>query len=272
MDGKVWFITGASRGFGRIWAEAALERGDRVAATARNPETLEPLKSKYAESFLPLALDVRNREACFDRVRQAADHFGRLDVVINNAGYGLFGAIEEVTEAQAREQFETNVFGALWVTQAVLPIMRSQHSGHILQVSSIGGVTTFPNIGLYHASKFALEGFSEALSQEVESFGIYVTLIEPAGYETDWAGSSSVHSEPIAAYDAIRARPRPTTSVKRGDPRASAGAILKVVDDPHPPQRLFLGKMPLPLIKERYQKKIETWEQWNTVSEAAQGN
>jgi NADP-dependent 3-hydroxy acid dehydrogenase YdfG len=272
MTEKIWFITGASRGFGRIWTEAALGRGDMVAATARNPKTLDDLKSKYPETFLPLQLDVRDRKACFEAVDQAAEHFHRLDVVINNAGYGLFGAIEEVSESEARDQFETNVFGALWVTQAVLPIMRAQKSGHILQVSSIGGVTTFPIVGLYHASKFALEGFSETLSQEVEQFGIHVTLIEPAGYETDWSGSSSVHSEHIPAYDDVRARPRPTTSVKRGDPNASAGAIFKVVDDLNPPLRLFLGKMPLPLIKERYKKKIEVWEEWNAVSEAAQGN
>jgi NADP-dependent 3-hydroxy acid dehydrogenase YdfG len=272
MAGKLWFITGASRGFGRIWAEAALSRGDRVAATARDVKTLEPLKIKYAESFLPLQLDVRNRTACFDTVKKAVDFFGRLDIVINNAGYGLFGAIEEVSEKEARDQFETNVFGALWITQAVLPIMRKQKSGHILQVSSIGGVTTFPIVGLYHASKWALEGFSETLSQEVEQFGIHVTLIEPAGYETDWAGSSSVHSTYMKEYDEIRAKPRPTTSVKRGDPEATAAAMLKVVDDPNPPLRIFFGKMPLPLIRERYKKRIETWEQWNDVSEAAQGN
>jgi NAD(P)-dependent dehydrogenase (short-subunit alcohol dehydrogenase family) len=272
MINKIWFITGASRGFGRIWAESALKRGDRVAATARDLHTLENLKTTYGDAFLPLQLDVRDRKACFENVDKAAAHFGRLDIVVNNAGYGLFGAIEEVSEAEARDQFETNVFGALWITQAALPLMRNQQSGHILQVSSIGGVTTFPIVGLYHASKFALEGFSETLAQEVEQFGIHVTLIEPAGYETDWAGSSSVRSKPLAAYDEIRARPRPTTSVKRGDPEATAQAILKLVDDPNPPLRLFLGKLPLTLIRERYKKKMETWEEWNDVSESAQGN
>jgi len=195
-----------------------------------------------------------------------------LDVIINNAGYGHFGAIEEVTEEEARHQIETNVFGALWITQAALPIMRAQKSGHILQVSSIGGITTFPMIGLYHASKWALEGFSESLSQEVADFGIHVTLIEPAGYETDWAGSSAVHSKPIKEYDAIRSKPRPTTSTKRGDPNATGEAILKVVDAENPPLRIFLGTMPLPLTKERYKQRIETWEKWDDVSKAAQGN
>ena len=271
-DKKIWFITGTSKGFGRIWTEAALKRGDKVAATARKIETLNDLKEKYGDLVLPIQLDVQNRQADFAAIQQAHEHFGRLDIVINNAGYGHFGAIEEVSEEDARNQLETNFFGALWITQAALPIMRAQKSGHILQVSSIGGVTTFPIVGLYHASKWALEGFSETLAQEVAEFGIHVTLIEPAGYETDWSGSSAVHSKPIAVYDEIRKRPRATTSVKRGDPEATAEAILKLVDAEKPPVRLFLGKMPLPLIKERYKDRIKTWEDWNDVSEQAQGN
>ena len=269
---KVWFITGTSKGFGRIWAEAALQRGDKVAATARNVDTLNDLKEKYGDLVLPIQLDVRDRQSDFDAVQKAHEHFGSLDIVINNAGYGHFGAIEEVTEEEARNQLETNLFGALWITQAALPIMREQGSGHILQVSSIGGIAAFPIVGLYHASKWALEGFSDTLSQEVASFGIHVTLIEPAGYETDWSGSSSVHSKPIAAYDDIRKKPRVTASVKRGDPEATADAILKVVDAANPPLRLFLGKMPLPFVKEKYKERIQTWEDWSTVSEEAQGN
>jgi NAD(P)-dependent dehydrogenase (short-subunit alcohol dehydrogenase family) len=267
---KVWFITGTSRGFGRIWAEAALQRGDKVAATARSKEHIADLTKKYGDNIIALALDVTDRKACFIAIEQANTHFGRLDVVINNAGYGQFGAIEELSEAEARDQMETNLFGALWITQAALPIMRGQHSGHILQVSSIGGVTTFPGVGMYHASKWALEGFSESLAQEVAPFGIYVTLIEPAGYETDWAGSSAKRSKPLQVYDEMRKMPRPTAN--RGKPDATAVAILKVVDAPEPPLRLFLGAMPLPLIKERYQKRLDTWEQWKDVSLAAQGN
>jgi NAD(P)-dependent dehydrogenase (short-subunit alcohol dehydrogenase family) len=148
--------------------------------------------------------------------------------------------------------------------------MREQHSGHILQVSSIGGVTAFPGIGMYHASKWALEGFTESLSQEVASFGIHVTLIEPAGYETDWAGSSAKRAQPIAAYDEMRKAPRPTAN--RGKPEATAAAILKIVDAAKPPLRLFLGTMPLPLIKQRYQQRLAEWEEWKEVSEQAQGN
>lgn len=160
MDERVWFITGTSRGFGREWAAAALERGDKVAATARDVATLDDLASKYGSALLPLQLDVTDREADFAAVKQAHDHFGRLDVVVNNAGYGHFGFVEEVTEQEARDQIETNVFGALWVTQAALPYLRAQRSGHVVQVSSIGGVLAFQNLGLYHASKWALEGFS----------------------------------------------------------------------------------------------------------------
>src|ERR687885_2916842 len=153
MASKTWFITGTSRGFGREWAQAALQRGDRVAGTARDPGTLDDLAAEHGDALLALALDVTDREACFAAVRQAHEHFGRLDVVVNNAGYGHFGMIEELTEDEARAQLETNLFGALWVTQAALPFLREQRSGHILQVSSIGGISGFPLVGIYHASK-----------------------------------------------------------------------------------------------------------------------
>lgn len=269
-NSKVWFITGVSRGFGRIWAEAALKRGDKVAATARDKDSLKELTAKYGEQVLVSALDVTDRKACFEAVDAASKYFGRLDVVVNNAGYGQFGAIEELSEKEARDQIETNLFGALWITQAAIPIMRAQHSGHILQVSSIGGVAAFPGIGMYHASKWGLEGLTESLAQEVAPFGIHVTLIEPAGYETDWAGSSAKRAQPNPAYDEMRKAPRPTAN--RGKPEATAEAILKIVDAPEPPLRLFLGTMPLPLIKEKYQQRLETWEKWKEVSVKAQGN
>src|SRR3954447_22488393 len=201
---KVWFITGSSKGFGRIWAEAALERGDRVAATARRPETLADLADRYGDLVLPLALDVTDKAAVDAAVAQAHAHFGRLDVVVNNAGYGLFGTIEEVSERQARDQIETNLFGALWGTKAALPILREQRAGHIVQVSSIGGVNAFPTVGLYHASKWGLEGFSQSLAQEVAPHGIKVTLIEPAGYATDWGGSSATRATQMPEYDGAR--------------------------------------------------------------------
>src|SRR6476659_4319028 len=201
---KTWFITGTSRGFGREWAIAALERGDNVAATARDTSTLDDLVQTYGERLLPIALDVTDRDADFAAVQQAHDRFGRLDVVINNAGYGHFGFVEELSEKDVRDQLETNFFGALWVTQAALPFLREQGSGHIVQVSSIGGISAFPLVGAYHASKWALEGLSQSLAQEVAGFGIHVTLVEPGGFATDWAGSSARHSVPLPAYDAYR--------------------------------------------------------------------
>ena len=274
MSEKVWFITGTSRGFGREWAIAALERGDKVAATARDTSTLDDLVAKYRGALLPIQLDVTDRDADFAAVTRAHDRFGRLDIVVNNAGYGHFGFIEELTEAEARAQIETNVFGALWVTQAALPYLRAQGSGHIIQVSSIGGITAFQNVGIYHASKWALEGFSQALAQEVASFGIHVTLIEPGGFATDWAGSSSKRSTPLVDYKEVHEaadRARAQRVSKPGDPKASAAAILKVVDAEKPPLRVFFGEAPLQLAKADYESRLNTWEEWQPVSVLAQG-
>ena len=271
---KTWFITGTSRGFGREWAIAALDRGDKVAATARNLATLDDLVAKYGDAILPIELDVTDRAAAFAAVRQAHARFGRLDVVVNNAGYGHFGMIEEVTEDEIRAQLETNVLGALWVTQAALPYLREQGSGHILQVSSIGGVSAFMNTGAYHASKWALEGFSQSLSQEVAGFGIKVTLIEPAGYSTDWSGSSAKHSAPLPAYDPVRdeaARTRAQRYSAPGDPAATRDAILRVVDSDNPPLRLFLGDSPLRIAVADYGSRLAAWARWQPVAVAAQG-
>jgi NAD(P)-dependent dehydrogenase (short-subunit alcohol dehydrogenase family) len=274
MTHKVWFITGTSRGFGREWMLAALERGDKVAATARKLDTLKDIAEKYDTALLPLELDVTNRAAAVSAVDQAYEHFGHLDVVINNAGYGLFGMAEEVTEAQARAQMETNFFGALWVTQAALPHLRVQKSGHIIQVSSIAGITAFPGLSMYHASKWALEGFTQSLAQEVRSFGIKVTLLEPGGYETDWNGPSAAHTEPLPAYDTVRkfvTMGRKAAIGQRGDPVATQSAILKVVDAPRPPLRVFFGEAPLTIAKADYESRFKTWEEWHAVSLEAQG-
>ena len=274
-DNKTWFITGTSRGFGREWAAAALDRGDRVAATARDTSSLDDLVDKYGAAILPIALDVNDRDADFAAVAAAHEHFGRLDVVVNNAGYGHFGFIEEISEEEARAQLETNLFGALWVTQAALPFLREQGSGHIVQVSSIGGISAFPMVGIYHASKWALEGFSQALAQEVAEFGIHVTLIEPGGFSTDWSGDSAAHSAPLAAYDELREKTqqwRQSRWRSPGDPTASAAAILEIVDADEPPLRVFFGESPLETAKADYASRLETWEKWNHVSLLAQGN
>jgi NAD(P)-dependent dehydrogenase (short-subunit alcohol dehydrogenase family) len=273
MASKVWFITGTSRGFGRVWAEAALARGDQVAATARNVKALAPLLERYGKQVAAISLDVTNKAEVEAAVATAHGRFGRLDVVVNNAGYGLFGAVEEVSERQARDQIETNLFGALWVTQAALPIMRSQGSGHIIQVSSIGGVNAFPTIGLYHASKWGLEGFSQALAREVAPFGIKVTIVEPGGYATDWGGASAIRAAANPAYDGARAAIASFRSGNvPGDPDATGPAILKVVDAQDPPLRIFFGSGGLPMTRAEYARRIETWEQWNEVSLEAQGN
>jgi len=273
MASKVWFITGTSRGFGRIWAEAALARGDRVAATARDVTTLRPLVDRYGERVAAITLDVTDKAAVHSAVIESHARFGRLDVVVNNAGYGLFGAIEEVSEAEARAQLETNLFGALWVTQAVLPILRGQRSGHIIQVSSIGGVNAFPIVGLYHASKWGLEGFSQSLAAEVSGFGIKVTIIEPGGFATDWGGPSAKHATPLPIYDGMRAALENwRKSFVPGDPEATGAAILRVVDAADPPLRIFFGSSGLPMLRSEYAKRIDTWEQWNAVSIEAQGD
>lgn len=274
MSERVWFITGTSRGFGREWAIAALERGDKVAATARNTDTLADLAEKYGDALLPIALDVTDRDADFAAVKAAHDHFGRLDVVVNNAGYGHFGFVEELTEAEARAQLETNLFGALWVTQAALPYLRAQRSGHIIQVSSIGGITAFPLVGIYHASKWALEGLSQSLAQEVAGFGIHVTLIEPGGFDTDWSGPSSTISQALPDYAELHqqvAEVRKQRWAKPGDPKASAAALLKVVDAERPPLRVFFGETPLQTARADYESRLANWEQWQPVAVEAQG-
>jgi NAD(P)-dependent dehydrogenase (short-subunit alcohol dehydrogenase family) len=267
---KTWFITGASKGFGREWTEAALDRGDRVAAISRSAGAFDDLITKHPDAILPIQLDVTDREAVFKAVRQAIDHFGALDVVVNNAGYGLFGMVEELTEQQTRDQIDVNLYGPLWVTQAVLPHLRERGSGHIIQVSSIAGVFSLPGLGVYHASKFGLEGFTASLAAEVKDFGIKVTLVEPAGYATDWAGPSAVHAERSPVYDDFRAAmARP--SGRRGDPKATREAILKVVDAEQPPLRIFFGDGPLTVITKEYEARLDEWRRWDDVSRAAFG-
>ena len=275
MASKIWFITGASRGFGREWAIAALERGDHVVATARDTTTLEDLAAQWGESLLPLELDVTNRSAVFATVGRAHEHFGCLDVVVNNAGYGQFGMVEEISETEARAQIETNLFGALWVTQAALPYLRAQGSGHFLQISSIGGISAFANIGMYHASKWALEGISQALAREVADFGIRVTLIEPGGFDTDWGGSSARHAESLAAYDGVRttaALQRARRQSAQGDHVATRAAVLQIVDSDNQPLRVDFGDGPLAIATADYESRLATWREWEPLSVAAGGH
>jgi NAD(P)-dependent dehydrogenase (short-subunit alcohol dehydrogenase family) len=273
MAAKTWFITGSSKGFGREWAIAALERGDSVAATARDTSTLDDLVAKFGDQVLAQQLDVTDRDAAFAIVAAAHERFGRLDVIVNNAGYGQFGMVEELTAVDLREQIETNLFGAVWVTQAALPFLREQGSGHILQVSSIGGISAFPGIGAYHASKWALEGISQALAQEVAAFGIKVTVIEPAGYSTDWSGPSAKRAAPLAAYDKVRdaMQSSPARQGTPGDPVATREAVLEIVDAEQPPLRVFFGDGPLAIATRDYESRLATWREWEPLSVRAHG-
>jgi NAD(P)-dependent dehydrogenase (short-subunit alcohol dehydrogenase family) len=271
MTGKVWLITGASRGLGMQWAIAALKRGDSVAATARNISALATLRNSYGDGLEPIQLDVTDRDACFAAVKVAHERFGRLDIVVNNAGYGQYGFVEELSECEARAQIETNFFGPLWITQAALPYLRAQRGGHIIQVSSIGGVTAFANLGIYHASKWALEGLSQSLAAEVTPFGVRLTIVEPGGYATDWLAAAP-YAEPMAAYAAQREEFEAARVERRadlGDPEAARSAILEIVDAADPPLRVFLGKYAFPNAKADYEQRLAEWDRWQPLAERA---
>lgn len=269
---KTIFITGASKGFGKRWAEAFLKRGDKVIATARKLSALNDLVQQYGANIYPLKLNVNNRDAVFAAVQDAANHFGRIDVLINNAGFGLFGAVEETTEQQAREQMETNFFGLLWATQAVIPVMRKQGSGHIIQVSSVLGVVTLPTLGIYNASKFAVEGLTESLVPEVAQFGIKLSLVEPNAFSTDWGGASAVQTESNPLYDQVKADLNASfVPGFFGDPAATTPAILQLIDSENPPLRLFLGRVAYPFVQQNYESRWAEWNAWKEVSDAAHG-
>lgn len=273
MENKIWFITGASRGFGRIWAEAALERGDKVAATARNAADLAGLTERFGDAVLPMALDVTDTAQVEHALEEAHTHFGRLDVVLNNAGYTLVGTVEEASDADIRGVFDTNFFGAVHVVQSALPYFRKQGHGHIVTVSSSLGIGPMPLIGFYCATKAAVESIHESLAPEVKPFGIKVTLIEPGAYATDFASPTSLKMVAgMDTYADLRARVfGGLASAERGDPQATADAILSVVDAEEPPLRFALGSTVLPMARGVYAGRLATWEAWESVSNAAQG-
>jgi NAD(P)-dependent dehydrogenase (short-subunit alcohol dehydrogenase family) len=268
---KTWFITGASRGFGRIWAEAALERGDRVTATARKLEDVADLAERFGDTVLPLALDVTDSMQVHKVVQQAYAHFGRLDVLVNNAGVSLLAAVEEASDEQIRDLFDANYLGMVRVLRAALPLLRQQRSGHILGVSSGLGIGSLPLIGFYAATKWAVEALHESLAQEVRPFGLSVTIVEPGAYATDFGKSAKI-ADVLEPYADFRKRfIERLTSLERGDPKATAEAILKLVDTENPPLRLALGSQILPGARSLYADRIATWEAWEDVSNAAQG-
>ncbi|MET8121040.1 SDR family oxidoreductase [Micromonospora sp. NPDC005291] len=267
---RTWFITGASRGLGRAFTVAALERGDRVVAAARTIAR-DDFDERHGDRLLALTLDVTDRPAVFAAVAAAVEHFGQLDIVVNNAGTLSMGMIEEFTEAEARAQFEVNVFGALWVGQAVLPHLRARRAGHIVQISSIAALGGFPSTGMYSASKFALEGMSEALAMEAATFGIKVSIVQPGGYWTDLY-TSTTSTTPMEAYGPLRAeleRQWAEGSID-SDPRLAAEALLKLVDADDPPLRLLLGSMVYDLAFDISRRRMDTWAGWEQVSRTAE--
>ncbi|SFW54530.1 NADP-dependent 3-hydroxy acid dehydrogenase YdfG [Sinomicrobium oceani] len=270
---KVWFITGSSRGFGRVWTEAALQRGDKVAATARNTDSIADFKEKYGDNALILPLDVTKPDQVQHAVKAAHEHFGKLDIVINNAGYSLVGTIEEARPEDIRALYETNVLGPVSVIREVLPIMRKQGYGHILGTSSNLGHFVIPLIGYYCSSKWAFEAIHESLAAEVKAFGIHVTIIEPGAYATEFGSQASLKfSDNQSQYDNLRASVWENIGqYEKGDPNATASAILTVVDTATPPLRLFLGSQNLDGIKQTYADRIKVWEAWQDVAVAAQG-
>lgn len=269
---KVWFITGSSRGFGRIWTEAILQRGDKVAATARRLESIADLNEKYGQNVLTLAMDVTNAEQVNSVVNQAHEHFGRLDIILNNAGYSLVGTIEEANIDDIQALYQTNVLGTVSVIQAALPLLREQGKGHILGVSSGLGHVTYPVIGYYCSSKWAFEAIHESLATEVKQFGIDVSIVEPGAYATEFGSQDSLKfANGMDVYNSFKDQfVERIKTTKQGDPKATPEAIFKLVDTANPPLRLFLGDQNLPEIREAYKQRLKIWEEWEAVSNAVQ--
>ncbi len=273
MSSKVWFITGTSRGLGRVWADAALRRGDKVAATARSLQSISDLKEKYGANALTLELDVTRPEQVKTALEQAHAYFGRLDVIVNNAGYPLIATIEEGGADDVRALYETNIFGALSVIKAALPLLREQGGGHILGISSTLGHVTMPLIGYYCSSKWAFEAIHESLSIEVKPFGIKVTIVEPGAYATEFGGpSSGKRAAELDIYAGIRAQVfEGMRTMERGDPNATPEALFQIVDTENPPLRVFLGSHNLPWVRGAYADRLALWEAWDSVANSAQG-
>lgn len=268
---RIWLITGVSGGLGRALAKEAALQGEIVYGTIRKPEQINEFNELVPGKTFGIQLDVNNHDQIKSVVEQIITQSGRIDVLVNNAGYGLFGAIEELSMEEARMQMETNFFAVLAMTQAVLPILRKQRSGHILQISSMSGLRANSGTGLYNASKFALEGMSEALALELQPLNIRLTLVEPGPFRTDWAGTSSVSAKnKIEDYElssGARLRLLQSTSGKQpGDPAKAAKAILLAVNSEHPPLRLLLGKVALDAVRDKFRTVEEEFSKWEAIS------
>ena len=271
---KVWFITGCSTGFGRSLAKELLLNGYRVAVTSRNKEDIKDLVADYPETAIALKLDVTVLAEIKTAVKTAVEHFGTIDVLVNNAGIGYFGAIEESEEAEVRKMFEINVFGLAKVTQEVLPYMRKQRSGHILNIASIGGLRSFPGVGFYNATKYAVDGLSESLYKELAPLGIKVTIIAPSGFRTDWAGRSAKDSKVVIEDYATTAGKnksdlRGYSGNQPGDPVKAAKAMIQVTETETPPLRLLLGVAALKGARAKLEELKHDFDTWEAVTESA---
>jgi len=267
---KIWFITGSSRGLGRSLTEAVLASGDKVAATARDTNTLADLVEKYPDHIHPIKLDVTNHDEVYAAVANAVSHFGRIDVLVNNAGFGIIGAAEAFTDEQVRNQLETNLYAPIEITRAVLPHMRKQRSGRILQISSVGGRVGNAGLSMYQAAKFGLGGFTEALAKEVAPLGIFVTSVEPGGFRTDWAGASMSYAPTLEGYEkTVGQRADFFASGKfmpMGDPDKAAKAMIDLAINPEPPVHLVLGTEAIGMLKLADETRRAELEKWLPVS------
>jgi NAD(P)-dependent dehydrogenase (short-subunit alcohol dehydrogenase family) len=267
---KVWFITGSSRGLGKSLALAVLAAGHSVAATARSIESLNEFVESYPEQVLPLKLDVTSKNEIHQAVEQTIAHFGRIDVLVNNAGFGITGAAEAFSDEQVRSQLETNLYGPIELTRAVIPYMRKQQAGRIIQISSIGGRIGTPGISIYQAAKFGLSGFTEALSTEVAPLGIRVTSVEPGGFRTDWAGSSMSYAPAIEGYEStvgfVAEFLKGDKFIPMGDPDKAAKVIIDLSAHPQPPVHLVLGSEAADMLKYVDAMRKAEFEQWLPVS------
>ncbi len=271
---KVWFVTGCSTGFGRALATELLEQGYRVVVTARNTAQVADIVYGKEDRALTIQLDVTKQEEIDAAVQTVMDTWGRIDVLVNNAGIGYFGALEESDEAEIRKMFEINVFGLANMTKAVLPVMRAQRSGHILNISSIGGLTAYPALSFYHATKFAVDGMSESLSKEVAPLGIKVTIICPSGFRTDWAGRSANEAvntieDYASTAGANRSNIRGYSGNQPGDPLRAAKAMIQVTETEHPPLRLLLGAAAVKGARRKLDELKKDYDAWEAVSVGA---
>jgi NAD(P)-dependent dehydrogenase (short-subunit alcohol dehydrogenase family) len=271
-DARVWLITGASRGLGRAFTEAALAGGDRVVAAARNVEPLGGLAEEYPDDLVPLPMDVSDRRGVFDAVEQAVAAFGGLDVVVNNAGAMLYGMVEEATEEQIRAHMDVNFFGAVWVAQAVLPHLRAQGGGRLFQVTSMGSGGGMATVGYYGAGKAALDSVSEALAMEVEGFGIKVTILQMGGYNTGLFTAGTTNTEPLAPYQPLRAEMEAMWGdAVAPEPDTAAPVIMRLAALPNPPRRLIVGSRSFDHVLEMDRAQVDLYRSWEDLSRIAPG-